>query len=369
MLETPTDVAAFLAKRQISRARAKRKLADVLSRAATGTPPLDRIREIWAFGSFARGASKVGDIDLYMLVDEPRTPDQFGLDTYYARAQPFSAQIKALGCGGSSLVSVQAQPVFGAAGEPASPERLALMAAARRSIDNLFPVVKPVIHHIVTDESLAGPFVLLWARGDDEQWPMERLDAIHENPHAARYERTTTIPLIDDLAPKLGLETAFMLALQLRKGNIACRALLLQPAEPPEKAKQALERRYRSPGQADLSPRAAVAGAALSRLTDEGVNLRHVELVDGPVTTNPGEVKIAVSFNPFFLYLAASGSYRSAHRLLHVWPSGAHGPWLAFEVTVVDAEGAANLSHSLSSFDSTRADRAAAILKILNSDA
>ncbi len=38
MIETPTDVAAFLAKRQVPHTRAKRKLADVLARAATGVP-------------------------------------------------------------------------------------------------------------------------------------------------------------------------------------------------------------------------------------------------------------------------------------------------------------------------------------------
>lgn len=64
MIETPRDVAAFLAKRQIPHARAKRKLANALARAATGVPPVDPIREIWTFGSFARGALAVGDVDL-----------------------------------------------------------------------------------------------------------------------------------------------------------------------------------------------------------------------------------------------------------------------------------------------------------------
>lgn len=102
-----------------------------------------------------------------------------------------------------SLVSIQAHPIFDPAGEPASPERGAFRRAAGGSTEGLISTVEPVLHHTVTYECLAGPFVLLWVRGDDKAWAIKRLEAIAENPAATRYERTTTVPLIDDLVSKL----------------------------------------------------------------------------------------------------------------------------------------------------------------------
>ena len=67
--------------------------------------------------------------------------------TYYARAQPFSEQLKALGCGGSSLVSIQAHPVFDPTEESASPERLAFRRASGESTEGPTPTVELVLRH------------------------------------------------------------------------------------------------------------------------------------------------------------------------------------------------------------------------------
>lgn len=93
---TPPDVAAFLIRSRVPRARAVARLADVLARAASGVPPLNEIREIWVFGSFARGALAVGDVDLHMRVDAVGPPERFMLDVFYGR-RPFAAHIKASG--------------------------------------------------------------------------------------------------------------------------------------------------------------------------------------------------------------------------------------------------------------------------------
>jgi hypothetical protein len=216
---SPPDVAAFIAKSRIPRARAAKKVQDVLRRAAAGGPDLDPIREIWAFGSFARGAATVGDVDLYILVDESSDERGYAYRMFLERRRPFAAQAKALGCSGASIVDLQAYPVFDAPGEPASPERLATLDEAASA--GVVPASAPVLTHVVTGERLAGPFVLLWARGDRLEWALERLIGIAEHPRGARHERTTSVPLLDDFTHKLGLVTAFGIAARSEKATSA----------------------------------------------------------------------------------------------------------------------------------------------------
>jgi predicted nucleotidyltransferase len=348
---------------------ATRKLADVVQRAATGRPPVNLLREIWAFGSFARGARTVGDIDLYVLVDEERSPQRYALDTYYSRARPFSEQIKALGCGGSSHVSVQAHPVFGMPGEPASPERQARLRAEEKRLEGTVQTETPVVRHVVTGEPLAGPFVLLWARGDELAWALKRLDDIPEDPDAGRHERTTSIPLLDDLGPKLGLPTAFHLAAQVRQGNLACRAMLLEPSEPPAEAQRRLEARYRNPYRQAPSVRMAAAAAALHKLASDALDLRNVRLVDGPVADDWAEPIALVDFNPFTVYSASTGQFPSGFRLLQVWPAGKAGPWLTLEVTTLNQEGARDLYHTLTDINASAVERSERLLKCLGQGA
>lgn len=59
--------------------------------------------------------------------------------------------------------------------------------------------MEPVVGHAATGEPLAGPFVLLWARGDQLDWALDRLHSITEDPDAGRHERTTTVPLLEQL--------------------------------------------------------------------------------------------------------------------------------------------------------------------------
>lgn len=258
-------------------------------------------------------------------------------------------------------MSIQAHPVFGQPGEPWSPKRLALAdAQARHGAE---PTSPPAILHMVTNEPLAGPFELLWARGDRLAWALDRLAALPADP--ARHERTTTVPLLDDLAPKLGIETAFALASQVRAGNVRCRALLLQEGVVPERARPCLERRYPAHRRRRPSPRAAAAASAIRWLADEGADLDEIALVDEPVTADGrDEQAIRIDFNPFAIHLAGSGRFPSGFRLVHVWPSRARGPWLAFELVVVDQAAAVDLYDSING-GGTPADRAARLLRVL----
>ncbi|MGH2838709.1 MAG: hypothetical protein ACRDJY_10250, partial [Thermoleophilaceae bacterium] len=91
-----------------------------------------------------------------------------------------------------------------------------------------------------------------------------------------------------------------------------------------------------------------------------------VDLVDAPVTDGPEESEVLVTFNAFLLYLAAGGRYPTGFRLLHVWPTTVAGPWLAFEVTVLDQLRTRDLHEWLTSpFSLTSKERAARLLGVL----
>jgi len=364
--ETPPDVAAFIAKRRTPRARAVRKLEDVLARVAAGQPPLDDIREMWVFGSFARGAPTVGDVDLLIKVDEARNEQQFFSDAFWGRKRPFADHIRAMGAGGASFMSVHPYPVHMAPTgplEPASSRRCKALKEAGLPLRGFARVEEPRLLHDVTEEPLRGPFVLLWARGDELEWALERLHAVPEDPMAERHERTTTVPLIDDLTERLGLHPAFRLAAQIRQGNLTCRALVLQPHQAPRLAAKALQRRYKDSGA--VSARALAAGAALARLESEGTDLRAVRLNNEAVTVQVHTPAVDIGFNVFDVFRVAGGSLPTGWRHLHVWASGVKGPWLALEVLSLDQEAALALDIRLTGIDRTREERAAEILAVL----
>ncbi|MGB2952508.1 MAG: nucleotidyltransferase domain-containing protein, partial [Gaiellaceae bacterium] len=54
------------------RSEATRRLEQLLRNAAAGGGYVTRIREIWVFGSYARGALEVGDIDLDVEYEHDR---------------------------------------------------------------------------------------------------------------------------------------------------------------------------------------------------------------------------------------------------------------------------------------------------------
>jgi predicted nucleotidyltransferase len=321
---------------------------------------------MWVFGSFARGAPTVGDVDLLIKVDEVRDEQQFFSDTFWGRKRPFADHVRALGAGGASFMSVHPYPVHvgpNGPSEPASLRRRQALKEAGLPPRGFARVEEPRLLHEVTEEPLRGPFVFLWARGDELQWTLERLHAIPEDPFAERHERTTTVPLIDDLTERLGLLTAFRLAAQIRQGNVLCRALVLQPRETPRIAARSLQLRYQGSGA--RSARALAAAAALARLESEGTDLRTVRLNDGAVTAQVRDPQVDIGFVVFDVFRAVGGSLPTGRRHWHVWASGVKGPWLALEVLSLDHEAVLALDMRLTGIDRTREERAAEILAVL----
>jgi hypothetical protein len=355
-LSTPADIAEFLKSRRTPRKRATQKLEDVLRRLADGDPPLDRVRNAWVLGSYARGAPDVGDVDLLLEIDEARSRQEQGLQSYYRRAHPYAEVVSALGCGSGSIVNVDVQPVF-LEGEPMSADPVPE------------PEQPPMLAHAVTGQPFEPAPALLWLRGDGFDTARERLGALPEDPNARRFERTTTVPLLDDLTHLLSVETAFLLAAQVRKGNIELEPILLHAGSAPPSCEEALERRY-SP----KSTRRAASAAALQHLADQGIDLKRVILVDQRATRrrrHPNEENAAVirvDFNAFELYRLGSGSYHDGWRHLHVWPRSKAGPWLGLHVRVINSEATSNLFHHLNTIENGRAGRSKRMRETLGLD-
>lgn len=331
------EVAEFLAGRRTPRARARRKIESVAQRLIAAQPPLDRARSLWVCGSYARGAPDVGDVDLLLDIDDAREPGQQALEAFYRRAHPYAEVVKALGCGGGSIVTLEVTPVFQPALAPISPERAEAGVPAGHEIPR-----QPLLQHLITGDPFDPQPTLLWVRGDHINDVRTRLAAISEDPNAMRFERTTTVPLIDTLLPLLGVATGFQLAAQIRAGNIDVDALLLTEAPPPPEAQASLVWRYQ-PG----SERSLAAAAALSYLKRNGVELDRVQLGDGPVTDPARGPQVELSFNVFLLYLLDSRVCDDGWRHLHVWPGRRGGRWLALDATVKHGTAARKLARRL----------------------
>jgi hypothetical protein len=349
------EVTAFMGARRTPRARATRKIESVSRRLIAAQPPLDRARSLWVCGSYARGAPNVGDVDLLLDIDEPREPGQQAIEAFYRRAHPYAEVVKALGCGGGSIVTLEVTPVFQPALLPISPERAQGGVPAGHEIPR-----QPFLRHLITGDPFDPQPTLLWVRGDHIDDVRTRLGAISGDPNARRFERTTTVPLIDTLLPLLGVPTGFQLAAQIRAGNIDVDALLLTETPPPPEAEAALLWRYQ-PG----SERSLAAAAALSYLQRDGVELDRVQLGDGPVTDPAREPQVELSFNAFLLYLLDSRVCDDGWRHLHVWPSRRGGRWLALDATVKHGRAARKLAMRLNGDREDRNSRYEAIREAL----
>ena len=133
------------------------------------------------YGSYARGAGSVGDIDLAIEVDDPQDPSRAALDGYQAYIRggnPDSDVLKALSAGGNSIVQATVlrnhDPELG---WPLPVEDLALLPAAERQ--RFAPAVPPVLQHAGTGEPLdAREMRLRYCRGESVAGAHERLASI-----------------------------------------------------------------------------------------------------------------------------------------------------------------------------------------------
>lgn len=323
MLSTPPEISAYLQTRRRPRARATKKLREVLGRLVEGSLPLDRIRSAWVHGSYARGAPDVEDVDLVLRIDEPRKRAQQVLDAYYRRAHPYAEVVSALGCSGSSFVRIDVHPHYLEGQEPEG-----VIKEAER----------PELAHAVTGKPFDPQPVLLWQRGEGREEAFARLDALRVDPNATRYERTTGVELLDDLheAHFVPVGVAYPLAAQMEAKTLAVRPVLLKPTEIPPACWETLRWRY-----TEHSPRRASAAAAIQHLLDVGVEIEQIVLVDEPADDEIGPIedcrrpRVWIDFNPWGLYQLAMGNFRVGTRRIHIWPRPKNGPWLVLDIEVL----------------------------------
>jgi hypothetical protein len=325
----------------------------VLKRLAAGEPPLDRVRAAWVFGSWARGAATVGDIDLIVQVDEERDPGRQALDAYYRRAHPYAEIVAAMGCGGSSMVTVDVEPVFAPRPQPVSAWRLQRLKHAGAAVTGMaVPELAPMAH-VVTGDMFDPQPDLVWVRCDSIEDVAAQLDRFPEVADARREERTTTVAVVDELLERLGVQAGFLLAAQIRADNIALRPFLVHEQAPPDGVAEGLTDRYTSG-----STRGRALGSTLASLDAQGVDIDTAVLPGGGSVANlvhpwsaderPGEASLTIDFNAFGIYQCGAGVLDTGDRHVHVWPTGKSGPWLALEITSLDGDATRALYHHIS---------------------
>jgi hypothetical protein len=144
----------------VKRSEATRRIEGLLARVATGEGRyLSRVREVWIFGSYARGALEVGDVDLAVEFDQ--TKDEAG--RWFAT----------LLAGGFDHVG-----------------------ALRRELRGNQRVLE--LHLNELDELRKEGFEpqLVWTRGDSFERARDRLGALAPDTSAGRARRDTVHPLL-----------------------------------------------------------------------------------------------------------------------------------------------------------------------------
>ncbi len=332
----PAEAREIVARDGIERARASRKLRDVLRRAAAGGDEAAAIRSISVLGSYARGAASVGDIDLVVDVDDPRDERSAQLNDLYARFRgenPDAPLLRELRCSGSSMVNAVVVRRFGPHPEPVPPEEW------RDDMGPGFELARPpTLGHVVTNQPLAGPSYLLFVRGDAEERALERLAAIEEDPTASRFERTTKVPLLDELIDLIGVEVQHKLAELVLAGGLNLEAVVLQGGvEPPEPVVRFEAEGEPIPGG---KARREVVLAAVDRLLDAGIPPAEISLRGSPLVRGEREGDVLLDWGSMTLFRAGELLRNEWYRLVFVvLASHRKGPWIGLECTVRSQAG------------------------------
>lgn len=327
----PAEAMEIVARNGIDRASATRKLRDVLTRAASGADEAASIRTISVLGSYARGAVSVGDIDLVIDIDDPRDERSAQLNDYYARIRgknPDASLLRELRCSGSSMVSATIVRRFGSNPEPVSPEEW------RNNMGPGYELARPPqLGHVVTNQPLAGPSHLLFVRGDPAARVLGRLASIKEDPTASRFERTTRVPLLDELSDQVGVSVQHNLAKLVLTGGLELKAVVLKGiVEPPEAVVRFEAEGDRIPGG---KARRQVVLAAVDYLLEAGVEATRISLRGSPLAADDRERDVLVDWGTMTLYGVGEILLHEWRRVVFViLDSHRKGPWIGLECRV-----------------------------------
>lgn len=327
----PAEAMEIVARSGIDRGRATRKLRDVLIRAASGTGEAASIRTISVHGSYARGAASVGDIDLTVDIDDPRDERTAQLNDLYARFRgenPDGSLLRELRCSGSSMVNAVVVRRFEDLPEPVPPEEW------RDDMGPGYELAQPPrLGHVVTNQPLAGPSYLLFVRGDTEERALQRLAAIKEDPAASRFERTTKVPLLDELIDLIGVEVQYKLAELVLAGGLNLKAVVLKGGvEVPEPVVRFEAEGEPIPGG---KVRREVVMAAVRHLLERGITPSQISLRGSRLVKGEPEGDVLVDWGSMTLFRAGELLRNEWYQVVFVI-LGSHrkGPWIGLECTV-----------------------------------
>jgi Nucleotidyltransferase domain len=208
-----------------------RRIEGLLGRVENGAGRyLPRVREVWIFGSYARGALEVGDVDLAVEFDQ--TKDEAGC--WFATR---------LAGGFDHLGALRSE-----------------LRGKQRTLE---------IHFNELDDLRKEGFEprLLWRRGDSFEVAHARLAALAPDASAQRAARDTVHPLLVDVEKVIPRPARQEFSLFMWAGWLEARLVEL----PPQQAANALTRRRFAEQWSESNPRFRAAHAVASYLEQEGI--------------------------------------------------------------------------------------------------
>jgi hypothetical protein len=215
----------------VRRSQATRRIEDLLGRVANGEGRyLPRVREVWIFGSYARGALEVGDVDLAVEFDQ--TKDEAG--RWFAT----------LMAGGFDHLGALRRELRG----------------NQRALE---------IHFNELEDLRKEGFEprLLWRRGDSLEEAHARLAALAPDASAQRAARDTVHPLLADVEKLIPRPARQEFSLFMWAGWLDTKLAEL----PPQQATDPVTRRRFAEQWSESNPRFRAAHAGASYVEREGV--------------------------------------------------------------------------------------------------
>lgn len=224
--------------RRISRENATAALSALLETISAGGPHAHCVTALYVFGSYARGALTVGDVDVDIEYD--------------ARLDP--------------AVERDLMDRLVAGRDWNTPFRKALKPA--RALQVMFNRVEMIVQP-----------VLVYERGDTLEAALARVEAIAPDPEAGRARRDPVYPAIEAVAEDLARPTRILLTELLAAGLLAVEVIDLDDAEEDELRDRRFVARVRLRWRSAASPLARAARAAGVHLQASGVDLASVALM------------------------------------------------------------------------------------------
>jgi hypothetical protein len=233
--------------RCIPREKATAALTALLETVCAGRPHADCVTAVYVFGSYARGALTVGDVDTDIEYDAK-----------------FDADVER--------------------------EMLNNLVAGRDWNTPFRKALKPAraLHVMFNHQEILGEPVLVYQRGDTLAVARARVDTIAPDPAAGRAERDPVHPAIEPVAENLARPSRIMLSDLIGAGLLAIEVVDLPDAAEEDIADQVYCREVRMHWRNSSSPLARAARAAGRYLEAIDVDLGAVALMPKGVLGGAG---------------------------------------------------------------------------------